>query len=352
MSRIRNEMNATATPYEEPAPVSGFRENLEAGVGQMVDEELSISRLIHTYEPTQARNDKIREARDAGDISDDVWHKYSEDRKFEASPVDWEGLAISEGFDTIDDIQKRIDRETLTPRRKYRQEVFSRADTAGVAGQFVGMAAAGALDPIMYPTYLLGPVGVSKSLSVLNTAGKVAAREAVIGGASQAAVEPFIHAWKEDIGATYTVGDSIANIAMTAGASGVIGGAIGAATHQRATVSQLKKKVAELRTRKWPEHMTEPEQRQADATLRQQEEELADAPPDMDAEEYMADVEAEVERQAPTHEMQEPEPEPGNLKDVFTDYPDADGNMRNLNAARMQRDAAITKYKSWLECLR
>lgn len=348
MSRIMNEMNATATPYKEPAPESGFRDNFEAGVGQMIDEELSISRLIHTYTPTRERNDKIRAAREIGDISDEVWHKYADDRTFEASPVDWEGLAIHEGFDTIDDIQKRVEKETLEPRRRYRQDVFSTADTYGKVGQFAGMASAGALDPIMAPTYLLGPVGVSRSLSVLNAAGRVAAREAVIGGASQAAVEPFIHSWKEDIGASYTVKDSIANISMTAGASAAIGGVVGA-IGQAVTVRGLKDKIVELRQREYPPHVPEPEKQQMDAQLRQQEEELIEDPHRF-AEEYMADVEGEVGYQTSTHAMNEPPI--GNLEGVFKEYPDLDGNIKSLHTAKAERDAAVDKYTTWMECFK
>lgn len=102
------------------------------------------------------------------------------------------------------------------------ERIGSTATPGGVAGQFLGGMGAVGTDPAIWPTFL---VGAGSSAGILRTA----VTEALIGGSTEAALQPIIAKYREDMGLDYTAEDFLRNVGFATGASGILGGTIRAA---------------------------------------------------------------------------------------------------------------------------
>ncbi len=210
--------------YSSPA------ENFAAGVGQVVDEELSISKWLFD-DGIDERNQNIRNMIKDGIVEKSAVDMYTTRHQRKGTKVDYEGLvnylnwtnSLPDKLKTGDElISERYDE--LTSRRKYREEVYDTSLTGGKVSAFLGSMAASTLDPINVATMGLAvPMAGAKAVSKSMYALTMAKRTAALNVAVSLPIEPFVHSWKEEIGAEYTIEDSLFNI----GAAGVLGGSIG-----------------------------------------------------------------------------------------------------------------------------
>lgn len=210
--RSREQQRVAYEPVETP----DFEEVFDAAVGQVVDEEMSISAYLN-MEEFDERKRKVKQLADDGlDVN-----KYTSI----TGVIDYDRIARDTGQVKTDEelFQRRND--LLAQRRKYREEVFERGN--GMA-QFFGMATGFMLDPINIATLPVATAGVSiKSLGLLGAAMTVAKREAGLAAASELGIQAFVYQHKHDINSPYSAGDAIANIAMAATGAAVVGGITG-----------------------------------------------------------------------------------------------------------------------------
>lgn len=200
----------------EPVETPEFEEVFDAAVGQVVDEEMSISAYLNMEE----FDDRKRRVKQLADDGLDI-NKYTSI----TGVIDYDRIARDTGQVKTDEelFQRRND--LLAKRRQYREEVFERGN--GMA-QFFGMATGFMLDPINIATLPVATAGVSiKSLGTLGAAMTVAKREAALAAASELGIQAFVYQHKHDINSPYSAGDAIANIAMAATGAAVVGGITG-----------------------------------------------------------------------------------------------------------------------------
>ncbi|MDF1690511.1 MAG: hypothetical protein P1U35_12970 [Cycloclasticus sp.] len=200
----------------EPVETPEFEEVFDAAVGQVVDEEMSISAYLNMEE----FDDRKRKVKQLADDGFDI-NKYTSI----TGVIDYDRIARDTGQVKTDEelFQRRND--LLSRRRQYREEVFERG--SGMA-QFFGMATGFMLDPINIATLPVATAGVSlKSLGTLGAAMTVAKREAALATASELGIQAFVYQHKHDINSPYSAGDAIANIAMAATGAAVVGGITG-----------------------------------------------------------------------------------------------------------------------------
>ena len=200
----------------EPVETPEFQEVFDAAVGQVVDEEMSISAYLNMEEFDDRKRRVKQLAEDGLDIN-----KYTSI----TGVIDYDRIARDTGQVKTDEelFQRRND--LLARRRQYREEVFERG--SGMA-QFFGMATGFMLDPINIATLPVATAGVSiKSLGTLGAAMTVAKREAALAAASELGIQAFVYQHKHDINSPYSAGDALANIAMAATGAAVVGGITG-----------------------------------------------------------------------------------------------------------------------------
>ncbi len=87
-------------------------------------------------------------------------------------------------------------------------EIASRANAAGRIGQFIGEAAGQLSDPFIVATL---PFGAAWSTGILRTA----VIEALIGGATEAAIQPKVQAWRKRLGLEELIAPEGAEVART-----------------------------------------------------------------------------------------------------------------------------------------
>lgn len=209
---------------------STLSENFAAGVGLMVDEESSISSFYHSVNLSQ-RDDDIRKLIKSGDIPPDIAESFTRGNPGRSKVVDYNGIAeyvndLNLFPDMIDTDKVLTDQrnEELAVRRRYRDKVSGTALFGGDIANFGGIMAGSMLDPVNAATaFLAVPVAGARATSKALYAMTIAGKSAGLNMAVSASLEPIVHSWKEEIGATYTIEESIANIA----ASGLLGGLVG-----------------------------------------------------------------------------------------------------------------------------
>ncbi len=207
-----------------PREKTGFVENWGAALGVAVDEELSVSSIINSPNFTDrnkqlfgmVKEGKIPNA-DAFLIGDSYSYKQ----------YDWNALsrhAKKLGIDVKTDSEMLSDKtDELAARRKYAEDIMSRANLSGVVGKFAGYMNAGALDPVNVGASLFAPAALAKYLGNVASVRRVMIAEGIGGAASEAAIAPFVHDWKETIGVDYTLEDALVNMA----AAGLLNAGIG-----------------------------------------------------------------------------------------------------------------------------
>ncbi len=241
---IRQEADQDARDF---AGFTGFGENFSAAVTQFINEEQTTSKA---YDPQkefknpfteplewlgelgQSYNSRrikvMQQMIEDGDISEFEKNNFTEQRPRTGSRTRWNDMAeyinLRDGVHVVNTDQDRID--FLDFQRGLSQDIFNRQDTSGFWGSLAGGFVAGGLDPVAVVSMplaapLVGSVRTSRAAYVASTFGRTAAFEMAVQGV---AIEPFIHDWKEEIGAEYTWKDSVINLA----ASGILSGTINA----------------------------------------------------------------------------------------------------------------------------
>mgnify|MGYP003641689925 FL=1 len=200
-------------------PRSGFGETFSASLGMTIDEELSISQSLNR-EGWQNRQELIRQKIDQDVLNRDNYLDQRGRFDYNRAATD-----LNDPLIKTDKTLEKERREMLAGRREYAQDVIDRG--SGMA-QFLGMANAFMLDPISIATMPIAlPATTAKSLSIAGRALLTARNAAVIGTATELAIQPFVYEHKQDIESPYTYKDALVNIAGAAIGSSVLGGVAG-----------------------------------------------------------------------------------------------------------------------------
>lgn len=207
-----------------PKPVTGFKENWGAALGLAIDEEMSISSDINGPD-FKARNEFLySQIKDGKIANSDAFVKSDSPNHIQ---YDWNSLAREakkQGLDVKTDTELLGEtRQKLAERRSYAMGVMEKANVPGTMGIFAGYMQAGVLDPVNIGATLLGPIAMAKYLGNVASVRRVMIAEGAIGVASEAAVSPFIHNWKETLGVDYTLDEALLNM----GAAGLLNAGIG-----------------------------------------------------------------------------------------------------------------------------
>lgn len=225
-----NETNQRATLQQfgryEFQPEADFGETFAASVGQVIDEELSISTLLNR-DGYETRNKLIDERIKTGEIDAEPYRKRVTGRPGQAASeqVDYGRIAQDLNDPNIkpDSVLHEERNEMLRQRREYAQGVQERG--SGTA-QFLGAMTGYMLDPLNIATVgIAAPITVGKSLTTLGRVALTARNAALVEGAVELGIQGFVYAHKKDIDSPYSAGDALANIAFAAGGAAVVGGA-------------------------------------------------------------------------------------------------------------------------------
>lgn len=283
-----NSVSMNTSTERMDTPLTTFGENFDIGVGEVFDEEMSTSRWLNNG-AYRERNKLINKLHEDGEITPDEWAA-SRRSHGRGMTMDYDALAniaISKGYNkefnvnmmNDSDINENI-REDLKLRRDYREDVRANATAGGDVGYFVGSMAAYPLDPVNAVSMFAVPAKAYQGLSILQRIGMGAAA----GVASEAAIQPFVYEWKEDIGVEYTGRDAMMNIAMAGGFGGTIDGVV--AGMGKALKGMTAKKIAEYDDAELPEALK---------AMEFMTRELKQAPdPKMDAAEYVQTVDDQI----------------------------------------------------------
>ena len=214
---------------KEFAGYTGFVENWTAQLTQMIDEEHSTSQAYDPDGDFDLRNVNNMDARrtrlmkghvDSGAISEDIKNMFTSKHGRGGAVTRWGEMATYLNENNILDTPLPNDEELqetaiaeLAHRRKLAEDIYSRQTGWGKVGQIAGGIHGGILDPVSVVTAPLslpmaGLANTSRALYAVQRAAYVAAPNM----AAQIVIEIPIHQWKEEIGAEYTLQDSMFNV--------------------------------------------------------------------------------------------------------------------------------------------
>lgn len=210
------QQNITQGSFIESA---SFGETFAAGVGQVFDEELSMSSMLN-MEGFNQRKKQVQEFGDSGGFNIQEYTSPVGDVDYEKISTDFPEQNIKSNR-TLYDERNAL----LKSRREYSQDVFERGN--GMA-QFLGMTTAYMLDPINIATMPIATVGTaSKGLSAIGKAIQVGRNEAGIAVAAELMIQPLVYQHKHDIKSPFEFTDALTNIVTAAAGAAVIGGTVG-----------------------------------------------------------------------------------------------------------------------------
>ncbi len=213
----------------EPKMGTGFVENFQAQVGQIFDEELSISSYINHGEQRE-RNQQIIALRRSGTIPDEAFRSFVGRR----SRIDYDGVAqwsnenLGTAIPTNEELAENR-RKTLDAKRNLANETFANQTGAGTTGMVAGMFTGYGLEPTnllgvgLEATALRGIAAAAVSTSRIGRAAQVGGRVAGVNMAIEASlVQPMVYNWREEIGNDMTIADALINIVSVGAVSGGI----------------------------------------------------------------------------------------------------------------------------------
>lgn len=216
-------------------PDPTFGETYAAGVGQVFDENTSISMMLNR-EGWERRKELMQQKIDEGAIDESRYQVWSGKFDYERAARELNDPNIK----TDEQLHKERN-EMLAQRRKYSNDVMERG--SGMA-QFLGSASAYMLDPISIATMPIAlPTTGAKSLSILGRSLLTARNAAAIEAATELAIQPLVYAHKHDIDSPYTYKDALVSIGSAAIGGGVLGGVSGGLSGY---LSKTRKAVDEL----------------------------------------------------------------------------------------------------------
>ena len=206
------------TPYVDQPDVT-FSEAFGASLGQVFDEELSISRNLNR-EGFDERRRRVVDLIADGEINRNEYLDNSGQFDYDRLASEREDLGIKTNA-TLTDERNRI----LAQRREYAQDVLSRG--SGLA-QFLGAATGYALDPITIATLPIATASTAgRSASILGRTMLTARNEAALATAAESVIQPLVYQHKQDIESPWSELDAIQNIGAAAIGAGVLGGTAG-----------------------------------------------------------------------------------------------------------------------------
>jgi hypothetical protein len=242
---------ASAGPAEYEAD-TGFIENWQTAIGQMIDSNMSISKYVNHESEFVSRNFRLDRLITEGAIPTEEIPLHRDHYGLES--IDYGALAdVAKKYGHTEFNNQELDtnvREDIKQRAAYSQDIFRRSNLSGRIGQFAGAMHAGALDPIMLPSYFIGIGAAAKGASVLTKIGRAGLYGGLTEGGAQAVAEPFIYKWKHELQMEYGVKDSLENIMMAASLGALIpmtGVSIGAFGRKLATYLRDPELVAKLK---------------------------------------------------------------------------------------------------------
>jgi len=198
---------------------ASFSETFAAGVGQVFDEELSISSMLN-MEGFNQRKSQVKELGDSGAFNISNYTSPVGDVDYERISTDFPDFKIKNDQALFDERKSLLKR-----RREYSQDVFDRGN--GMA-QFLGMATGYMLDPINIATMPIATAGVAvKGLGTLGRAITIGKNEAGLAVAAELMIQPLVYQHKHDIDSPFEFKDALINIATAATGAAVIGSAVG-----------------------------------------------------------------------------------------------------------------------------
>lgn len=214
--------DAPMPKYNDPLNPT-FGEEVAAGFGSVVDENLSISALFNRELYSQ-RTQRAESLISQGVIDRKKYQ--SQGGSFDYNKL-YRDLRGTEHDNLIlPDSQLRQRRnELLANRRAGRDAILE--EGSGL-GQFIGMGGAYILDPVNASTVPIGTIAAAhKGLTVTATALNASKNTAALTAASELAIQPFVYAHKEDIESPYSYLDSIAAVTFAAAGGAALGGVAG-----------------------------------------------------------------------------------------------------------------------------
>ena len=202
-----------------------FSEVFAASVGQVLDEELSVSSALNR-EGFQQRKRLVDERIAAGEINPEPYRR-NPNALSGGQPVDYNRIAIDLQDPDIktDEALQEERNALLAQRRRYAQDVIERG--SGMA-QFTGGLTAYMLDPINIATIGIAvPATTARATSILGRAALASRNAVLIEGATELGIQALVFQHKQAIDSPYDAGDALANIGMAATGAAVLGGAAG-----------------------------------------------------------------------------------------------------------------------------
>lgn len=235
--------NVALTSTDRPALKSGYAENFIFGVGQTVDKALTISESIVESVggfSREERNKKLNAMRANGDLTDEEYQSFVEQKPRGRTRPDYDGMAKyarSKGLsiETDEELSSQM-RDAVKERTALAQDVFSRQSGAGFAGEILGGFVGYGLEPanlaaIPLEAYYLGRAAytLSQATTRLGRAARVAGISGAANMAVEAGIQPILFNWHEQIGEDMTWGDALLNVvsvgALSGGITGIASGA-------------------------------------------------------------------------------------------------------------------------------
>jgi len=221
----------------DPINHSILTEVFDASVGEMIDENISISSVIHAL-PYDRRTNSIRNLEEEGVIPEGYIKSFKKKRHGRGHVTDWDAMAkdINKNYNPKEPIDTnrvmtQIRDDELKKRRTYREDVYNRGPTGTGITRFAGGMIGSGLDPVNMATMLIPPLYGARNVSRAMYTLSKAKQGVVMGGLSAAAVEPMIYGWKHEIGSEYTGKEALFNIAASAVLNGAVDGIAGNLAH-------------------------------------------------------------------------------------------------------------------------
>lgn len=213
---------------EEYTPESDFGEVFAASVGQVFDEELSISNTLNR-EGNSARRQVVEDLISSGQLDRNKYVNRRGVFNYDKAALDFEQIKTNKQLD-----EER--KELLKLKRDYASDVMSRGSGAA---QFLGAATGYLLDPVSVATMPIGfATGASRGLAA---AGKAAIKAGATEMAIETGIQAFVYEHKHDIDSPYQWKDALTNIASAATASALLaGGAVGIREYVRSVRAKTK----------------------------------------------------------------------------------------------------------------
>ncbi|MDG1997042.1 MAG: hypothetical protein P8J14_11145 [Emcibacteraceae bacterium] len=198
---------------------ASFGETFAAGVGQVFDEELSISSMLNMQGFNQ-RKAQVKELGNSGAFNIGEYTSAVGDVDYSRIQTDFPQFNLKSDQTLFDERA-----ELLKGRREYAQDVFDRGN--GMA-QFLGMATAYMLDPINIATMPIATAGTTvKGLGTLGRAIQIGKNEAGLAIAAELMIQPLVYQHKHDINSPFEFSDALLNIATASAGAFAIGSATG-----------------------------------------------------------------------------------------------------------------------------